>query len=695
MDGFVLPPFESIAIFKDTDLIRVKKKGTKFGDVTKEIKGLETLIQDEIIEKQLLPSDIKLLANEEYNKETGGYESETDDAAGENVLALENSSHGDIISKKRKASNRVGSSKTKTKRQRHIASESVQKKPVNQCEQVRTPEKKGQHENETRPEVGIKGTKNIELMSGSKETKTKRRGHRSPESVQKKPDRCEIGETPEKKRRHENEIKEHAISHPEVDAKWTNNIEPTSDSKESGESEKDRKKTMPVSPEPSGAKKVSRSTQRKRVKRQWQKEQRAKAKMENQQCEEQPVKDPNMDSRSKAVVNMEDQQADENSDAEDNLVPVMIRPGHIRFTSSAKAKDVQPNPDVNGWGVHPTKNGVGEGHSAKKNVWGGRNNEVAKETFQWNGITNKRKGQKWGTEKQPTSSWKESRDYDVCSNLPRHDDTSSHEGLIREPIHSNGITNNWNGEKWGDGKQPSSSLMGSRDDNAHSSAEQLPSDGVVDFEKLVPLTDLPKAGDVIAYRLVELSSSWCPELSSFRVGKVSWFQPESNRILLVPDPEYPLNLEKKTDHDNDDDDSGQPPQFSLYDEDGSLEIDFPSLVDVHIIKCGDPNQSGLTEIPVANGMSVPSGTSGPVHETHGGSKDVALTSGNGDLNAPIPVNGKKDLWEEISEALSAKKAELTQEDGWDKKENPAKRSWSRRGSALGPIMERLRSQNAI
>jgi len=61
----------------------------------------------------------------------------------------------------------------------------------------------------------------------------------------------------------------------------------------------------------------------------------------------------------------------------------------------------------------------------------------------------------------------------------------------------------------------------------------------------------------------------------------------------------------------------------------------------------------------------------------------------------LSVNGKKDLWEEISEALSAKKAELTQDDGWDKKENAAKRSWSRRGSALGPIMERLRAQNAI
>jgi len=99
-------------------------------------------------------------------------------------------------------------------------------------------------------------------------------------------------------------------------------------------------------------------------------------------------------------------------------------------------------------------------------------------------------------EKQPTSSWKESRDYDVSSGLPHRDDTSSHEGLVREPMRSQGITNNWDGEKWGDERQPNSSRVGSGDDNAHSSAEKLPNDGVVDFEKLVPLTDLPKVGSL-------------------------------------------------------------------------------------------------------------------------------------------------------------------------------------------------------
>ena len=32
------------------------------------------------------------------------------------------------------------------------------------------------------------------------------------------------------------------------------------------------------------------------------------------------------------------------------------------------------------------------------------------------------------------------------------------------------------------------------------------------------MSSVPQEGDIIAYRLVELSTSWCPELSSFRVG---------------------------------------------------------------------------------------------------------------------------------------------------------------------------------
>lgn len=61
-------------------------------------------------------------------------------------------------------------------------------------------------------------------------------------------------------------------------------------------------------------------------------------------------------------------------------------------------------------------------------------------------------------------------------------------------------------------------------------------------------------------------------------------------------------------------------------------------------------------------------------------------------------NGNVNMWDEISQVLSAKKAQLSQEDGWNKKESSRKNSWSYkalRGSALGPTMAILRAQNEL
>lgn len=61
-------------------------------------------------------------------------------------------------------------------------------------------------------------------------------------------------------------------------------------------------------------------------------------------------------------------------------------------------------------------------------------------------------------------------------------------------------------------------------------------------------------------------------------------------------------------------------------------------------------------------------------------------------------NGEVNAWDEISEALNAKKSQLTQEDGWSKEESSGKREWSyraMRGSALGPTMALLRAQNEL
>lgn len=56
------------------------------------------------------------------------------------------------------------------------------------------------------------------------------------------------------------------------------------------------------------------------------------------------------------------------------------------------------------------------------------------------------------------------------------------------------------------------------------------------------------------------------------------------------------------------------------------------------------------------------------------------------------------MWEEISEALSAKKAQLSQQDNWTMKQSSGRSSWSYkalRGSALGPTMALLRAQNGV
>ncbi|KAK1368187.1 hypothetical protein POM88_034279 [Heracleum sosnowskyi] len=93
---------------------------------------------------------------------------------------------------------------------------------------------------------------------------------------------------------------------------------------------------------------------------------------------------------------------------------------------------------------------------------------IMQETFQWNGITSKRKGQKWGTEKISPAEMHEHQNFD-------HDQPNISTTEVEIPVHD-----------------------------------------PIDFDKLHPLANLPKEGDVIAYCILELSSTWTPEVSSFR-----------------------------------------------------------------------------------------------------------------------------------------------------------------------------------
>ncbi|MQL74991.1 hypothetical protein Taro_007361 [Colocasia esculenta] len=259
-------------------------------------------------------------------------------------------------------------------------------------------------------------------------------------------------------------------------------------------------------------------------------------------------------------------------------------------------------------------------------------------TPKWSGTVSKRKGQKWGREKNFN-----------CSN----DDNALPAQLNVE------------------------SVVKEVEDNKR--------DPLTAFEKLFPLTQLPKEGDVLAYRVVELSSSWCPEISSFRVGKVTSYDPTSGKIILMQVPDFPVSFCER------DEGSGVQPDEPMYKEDGSLEIDFPSLLDVRLFNEYKATMNASISEIEATGSASPVGIKEPGSSSRADHKDSGVVQ-------PTESEGRGG-WEEICQALDAKKAELSQEKGWSswgRKETPTTTKWSYRAlrwGALGPTVSLLRSKN--
>ncbi|XP_021992946.1 coilin [Helianthus annuus] len=123
---------------------------------------------------------------------------------------------------------------------------------------------------------------------------------------------------------------------------------------------------------------------------------------------------------------------------------------------------------------------------------------------------------------------------------------------------------------------------------------QVPVIDINDFDKLPPCSE-PKEGDVIAYRLLELNSSWIPEYSSFRAGRISYY--DAKDIVLIPVPEYPIVTEQINDNG---------PNDPLYGEDGSLEINYSALVDVRNIMQHDPDAMEIVNIGTSQSQTPPS-----------------------------------------------------------------------------------------
>ncbi|KAM3706208.1 hypothetical protein ACJW31_03G136500 [Castanea mollissima] len=526
MDGFVLPPFESTCILKDKDIVCVRRKGDKVFDSIKAGDRVDSIVVvDEDVEEQGVVDGLKLLANDEFDKECD----ECDDCG-----------HERKVSKKRKASRKLHS--PKRKKSKVAATDKCLVVPEDDQTNVHAEDNGNLHHSEALLKKRVKKDKSSKLP-----------GERDKSSALGSNEKSN-GTT-----------------------KSTPNVKRFCQLQENGN------ESVNVSHGPGETKKQYLGQIAKKD-------------------EESPVKDTQK-------VSEEQKQPDEDSDEEGDVVPIVIRPGHIRFGRPSKDAD----PSV-------------------------QQNEIPRESSQWNGITCKKKGQKWGIEKNASHKWNDRM--------------------------------SWN--------QESSDMR--------TSERKTPATNPIDFDKLLPYTSMPKEGDVIAYRLIELSSSWTPELSTFRVGKISRYYPESKRIFLVTVPEYPIDSKKIAEESEEE--YGAQPAASLYGEDGSLKIDYSSLVDVRIVKPGNFNSgkavvSEVNEVPVDNQTAV---------------SGFGASNNNKETPAPTRENGEVNVWEEISQALDTKKAQLSQEDGWSREESSLKNGWSYRalrGSALGPTMARLRAQNGL
>ncbi|KAF5443075.1 hypothetical protein F2P56_035665 [Juglans regia] len=517
MDGFVLPSFESTCILKDRDIVCVKRKGDTVVNTIQAGEGFASLEVEENVEKRPVLKGVKLLSNEEFEKE----QFENDASVREYM-----------VSRKRKASKKLQSSK----RKKNKVATTVKCPVLAEVDQkdVHAEENQSLHHRVVLPKKSLKQNK-LSKLPGEQDK----------------------------------------LSALESDDRSNDTTKSAPSAKRFCQLQENGGRSVEVSCKPGESKKFpSRSARRKKAKRLWLREQvnieKKKGQMLTKDNEQSPVKD-------NQKVFEELQEPDENDDEEDEVVPVVIRPGHIRFERLGK---------------------VDADQAVKKN-------ESPMESLRWNGITSKKKGQKWGIEK--VASYK------------RNDLVSLNKKISE----------------------------------MQAAGEATTANNPMDLDKLKPYTSSPKEGDVVAYRLIELSSSWTPEVSSLRVGKISRYIPESNRIMLVTVPEYPIDFEKITD-------------TSLYGENGSLKISYSMLIDVRIVKHGN---LGTTKTVTGEYNEVFLGNRTPV-------SGVRVSNNNKETPGRTPTlalgNGEIDAWDEISQALNAKKAQLSQEGGWSKEETSGK-----------------------
>ncbi|CDY26609.1 BnaA09g46680D [Brassica napus] len=533
MDGFVLPPFESSCVLKDKDIVCVKRKKEPLLEIVEEDSDENVCAAIDIEERAQVLPDAMLIGNEE----TGGYESESEEEE-------------EVVPEKKTSKKRKACSKSLSSKRKKCKLATTEETPLER-EDAAVVNKSNDVKKKKRKTLDVQRDENDEQNDANAKSMTMTKSKKS--SLQEESN------------------------------------EPDELSNISAET----------------IKTPSRSARRKKAKRQWLREKTKQEKEELQQNQMQMVVAPSkkpaitidhQETEENHSEALEKQQPDEQVDGvrDEVVVPVEVRPGHIRFKPLDESDEAFPE------------------------------TEPPAESFLWNGNMTKKKGQKWGTEKTGFSkryAWD-----------------------LNDTYHQT---------------QPAE-------------AETL-ANGQIDYEQLVAYTGSVKKGDIIAYRLIELTSSWTPEVSSFRVGKISYYDPVSKMVTLMPVQGYPI--EKKIEED---DDSSMQADTSLYNEDGSLEVEFSSLLDVRSVKT---SSSDVVEVATKPDQAA---------------TNLKLSTNSNGLQTTVKENGKGNPWEELSEAVSAKKAKLSEaNNGWNKKGKSSSGGSWRRGGGIGPLMNYLRSQKEI
>ncbi|XP_057825998.2 coilin isoform X2 [Cryptomeria japonica] len=586
MEGYTLPSTQPTCILKDKDIVVVNKKRETLEK--KIINSEEASLKDSETLGERLPGHggVKLLAIDEFEEEAGGYQSEYEDNG------TNSKDDADVIQME-KLSIRKEISRKKRKQSELVQHSKVKnkRKKINHSEEIPCNAVKCQSHTKAL-EVEVEDT---EVVSGLqlKEKKSRKK--------------------PKEKKTECVKVNKESNEFPQVDHMAERCLEREDDQVE-GIVTATENASMPTE----GGKKLVQSNG-----------------FVDQKLH------PKSDKPRKS-------NQDNDIEAEEESLPVVVRPGHIRFLPLDEEYEAQEIEDLT-------------------------------PVLQWNGITTKRQGQNWGKEKNNNVNREKKP---VCF---REEDNISSDDMKEETLN----------------KCP------------------------LDFDKLPSMSGLPQQGDVIAYRLVELSiASWCPELSSFRVGKIASYDSCSTKIRLVPVSEYPFVVKNSVSEEY-----AEETDISLYNEDGSLEIDFGSLVDVRWINqqnCSSNMNTGMPDVKVAG--KVATCTNGERNSNSSTDMNTGFRVTEESITA-TNANGDGEymsVWDEINQAFSSKKAELALKEDLLEPVNmdtkPAKASKksrsktmkekpciskqgngtptsrtfkSLRGSAIGPTISLLRAQNVL